>query len=58
MKTDKIKEGVTEAFDFWLSQHPITMQDLVELSLTQAMKEWLDKNREEIIEKIASAAVK
>ena len=38
----EIREGVTEAFDFWLSQHDISFPDLLEEAIKQAFREWLN----------------
>ena len=52
-KQTATERGVTEAFDFWLSQRPITVPEIMEAAIKAALKEWLDDNHVEIVEAIA-----
>lgn len=54
MSGEAIQKGVTEAFDFWLSQHDVTMPACIEYAVEKAMKAWLEEHTEEIIERIAA----
>jgi|KBSMisStaDraftv2_1062788.scaffolds.fasta_scaffold1279853_2 hypothetical protein len=46
------KEGVAEAFDFWLSQHPLTIGDIIEEAISKSLTEWLNEHSDEVIEAI------
>jgi hypothetical protein len=43
------ENGIREAWDFWLSQHPISVAAIVEKAAKEAVTAWLDANREQII---------
>lgn len=55
MKDDKVKEGVCDAMDFWLGQHPITMHDILSEAAEKAISKWLDENEEVVLDIIAEA---
>jgi hypothetical protein len=48
-------KGVESAFDFWLSQHDISVPEMFETAIKQAVTNWLDDNEDRIIEAIATA---
>lgn len=48
-RTDKVTAGVTEAWDFWLSQHPISVPELIEKAVRDATTAWLDQHGEDIL---------
>ncbi|OZE03182.1 hypothetical protein CH249_15435 [Rhodococcus sp. 05-2255-3B1] len=52
-KLDKVTRGVTEAWDFWLSQHEVTAPAAVESGVEAAFGEWLTKNTATLIAAIA-----
>jgi hypothetical protein len=56
VKEKAIVSGVSDAFDFWLSQHPITVQGLVEEAIKEALRERLENHSSEIISEIGQAA--
>jgi hypothetical protein len=37
-----VREGVRDAFGFWMSQHNISFPDLIERAIKEAMKEYLN----------------
>jgi len=41
---DKVQQGVTESFDFWLSQHDVSFPQLLEDAIERAFQGWLDSN--------------
>ena len=53
VKQESIQKGVADAFDFWLSQHPISFPEIIGDSMKKAFSEWLEAHSEEIIERIA-----
>jgi hypothetical protein len=55
MQAKAVQEGVRDAMDFWLSQHPVSMGDLMESSIQKAVAEWLDAHADELTEAIAKA---
>lgn len=52
-KLDKVTRGVTEAWDFWLSQHEVTAPGAVENGVEAAFAEWLTNNTDTLISAIA-----
>lgn len=52
-KTDTVKEAITDAWCFWLSQHDITVPDCIELAARHAITDWLDRNPEVLADAIA-----
>jgi hypothetical protein len=52
---DAITKGVTDAWDFWLSQHDVTVPDTIEAAVSTATRAWLDGHTPELIEAIAKA---
>lgn len=53
-KQDSIKAGVADAWDFWMSQHDVSMGDLIGDAVRDAVGRWLDAHSEELIEAIAA----
>lgn len=41
---ESIRDGVTKAWDFWLSQHDVSTPELIHLAVKDAVKEWMDEN--------------
>jgi hypothetical protein len=54
-RESKVAEGVQDAWDFWLSQHPVTVPEIIEAAAVKAFREWLDEHSDEIIAAIADA---
>jgi hypothetical protein len=50
MSESQIQEAAQGAFEFWLSQHPISTEATIEVAVKQAFSEWLDLHTEEILE--------
>lgn len=48
--------GVREAMEYWLSQHPISMGEILAESFSRAVRVWLDEHHDEVIEAIAEHA--
>jgi hypothetical protein len=48
-------EGVRDSWDFWLSQHPVTLSDIVEDAIKTAVSKWLNCHEEQLIAAIARA---
>lgn len=55
-RTDATIKAVTDSWDFWLSQHPLTVPHCIESAVRDAMKAWLDEHKDEIIAAIATKA--
>jgi hypothetical protein len=51
-----VTQGVTDAWDFWLSQHDVSVPDRIEAAVGDAFKAWLDQHTAELIAAIAEAA--
>jgi hypothetical protein len=56
VKLNQTGLGVRDAFDFWLSQHDISVPEMFQQSIKAAVEAWLDNHSNEIIEAIASRA--
>ena len=56
-KPSATSEGVERAMDFWLSQHPVTMEDVIMVAVEQAVSKWLNANSDEVVAAIAKQAV-
>jgi hypothetical protein len=48
-KFDAVSSGVGEAFDFWLSQHPISVPEMIETAIEKSITKWMDVHSDEII---------
>jgi hypothetical protein len=46
---DQVKAGVADAFDFWLSQHPISFLENVQDAVKEAMTEWLKRGGDDTV---------
>jgi hypothetical protein len=49
---EAIKEGVQNSMDFWFSQHPISMGELIQNAVKEAFGAWLDVNAVDVLEAI------
>jgi hypothetical protein len=47
MRTDQksVEKAITDAWDFYLSQHPISVHDTIGNAVYEAFKDWLDENK-------------
>jgi hypothetical protein len=48
--------GVRDAWDFYLSQHNVSVPETIEIAMREAMTEWLNAHSQEIIDTIADRA--
>ncbi len=46
-------EGIRDAWSEWLYAHPVSVPDIVRGAISDAFGTWLDKNSDEIIERIS-----
>ena len=51
-----IEKGVCEAWDFWLSQHNVTVPDCIENAVQAAWADWLSDHTDALIAAIARQA--
>jgi hypothetical protein len=49
----EVMEGVKDAWDFWLSQHDVSVPDLIHDAVSKVFTSWLDDHEEQILETIA-----
>ena len=49
-------EAIEEAWGFWLSQHPVSLGDMITDAVKAATGEWLASNTDELLDRIARAA--
>jgi len=47
---DRVQRGVTDSFDFWLSQHDVSFPQLLEDAIEKAFQGWLDSNIDTIVD--------
>ena len=52
--TEAIEKGVRNAWDFYLSLHPVSMPKIIESAIETAVGNWLIDHQAEIIEAIAA----
>ena len=59
-KPSQVAQGVDMAWSFWLSQHPVSVPDIIEMAVEKAARtaldNWLDTHTEEIVRAIAKNA--
>jgi hypothetical protein len=53
MNAKSVREGVEEAFGFWLSQHDVSTPECVIEGVKQAAAEWMEKHTDELVVEIA-----
>jgi hypothetical protein len=41
---EAIQNGVRDAWDLWLDQHPITLEMLIQDAVAEAVGDWLEAN--------------
>lgn len=58
MNVKAIREGVTESFDFWLSQHDVSTPECIIEGVEKAFRTWLENNEDRLIEAIAAACAR
>jgi hypothetical protein len=51
-KGDAVQTGVQDAWDFWLSQHPISVPEIIEAAVRKAVADWLDQHTDELLDRI------
>ncbi|MEU9516612.1 hypothetical protein [Micromonospora sp. NPDC048169] len=51
---DNIRDGAAEAFAFWLSQHQVTVPQVIEDAAERAITSWLNAHTDELAEAIAA----
>lgn len=49
-------DGVREAWEFWLDQHPHSVPEIIESAIKKAFSEWLEQNRGDVLAAIAKEA--
>jgi hypothetical protein len=52
---DSVKAGVTDAWDFWLSQHDYSVPDTIKAAIKDVFADWLDRRGEAIIRETVAA---
>lgn len=52
--TDNTRDGVAEAMAFWLSQHDVTVPQVIEDAAERAITHWLNAHTDELIEAVAA----
>lgn len=54
-KDTDTSRGVEKAWDFWLSQHDVSVPELIEAAIERSVLRWMDSNTEVILERVARA---
>lgn len=56
-RINSTKEGVEAAWDFWLSEHPISIPEIIQAAIKEAFEKWLDENRDLVAAAISDKTV-
>lgn len=51
---DSVKAGVAEAWDFWLSQHDISVPEIIKDAVRKSMSSWLDDHADDLFREAAA----
>ena len=51
-------EAIRGSWDFWLSQHPVSVGDIITDAVKAAAAEWLASNKDELLNRIAIEVAK
>ena len=46
-------QAITDAWSGWIYDHPVSVPQIIQDGINDAFRGWLDKNTDEIIERIA-----
>ena len=57
-RSEQASEAIRESWDFWLSEHPASVGDMIADSVKAAFAEWLDSHAEELLGRIAAEAAR
>lgn len=52
---DSVAKGVTDAWDFWLSQHDISTPETIQRAIFESFQKWASDNEEGLIQGISKA---
>ena len=52
-REDSTRKGVSDAWDFWLSQHDVSVPETIFAAVEKAVRGWLDDNTDALIAAIA-----
>jgi hypothetical protein len=55
-EVDKTVQGVADAWDFYLSQHDVSVPEMIERSIQVSLTKWLDANTDLILAAIQRSA--
>lgn len=51
-------DGVRDAWDYWLSQHPVSVPEIIEKAAEVSFGKWLSLNADELMDRIAREVAK
>ncbi len=54
-KDPDTKKGVEAAWDFWLSQHDVSVPEIIKEAVKEAFGAWLNAHTDEILERVHAA---
>lgn len=54
---DSIKAGVTDAWDFWLSQHDVSVPATIQAAVKEVVADWLYEHGEAVFREAIKDAV-
>lgn len=52
-KQTETSKGVESAWDFWISQHPISVADIIEEAVKKSFAAWLEAREDDFMQKLA-----
>lgn len=57
-RSEQASEAIRESWDFWLSEHPSSIGDMITDSAKAAFAEWLESHTDELLGRIAAEVAK
>lgn len=52
---DSVTKGVSNSWDFWLTEHAYSTADRIEFAVKEAFTAWLDQHADQVTAAIAAA---
>lgn len=57
-RSAQASEAIRDFWDFWLSQHPVSLGDIITDAVKTATGDWLAAHKDELLERIAGGVTK
>jgi hypothetical protein len=56
-REDVTHEAIRDAWDFWLSQHDVSVPLIIEQAIKSAVMTWLEEHTDELLNRVATEIV-